>query len=99
VTLHIPAHLYLQVSANPDPDGLPGQKKLQGLVDGLYSWALILLLAALVVAAVAWAWGSHSNHHGAALAGRRGVLLSFFAALLVGMAPQLVNFFYGVGRR
>ena len=87
------------VPATPAPAGLPGQQKLQGLVNGLYSWSLILVLAALVVAAVAWAWGSHSNHHGAASAGRRGVLLGFGAALLVGMAPQLVNFFYNVGRQ
>jgi len=65
----------LQVSATPDPSGLPGQAKLQKLVDGLYSWSLILILAALVVAAIAWAWGAQSNHHGATgcrPAGRHG---------------------------
>jgi hypothetical protein len=93
------ATLALQVSAEPDPSGLPGQDKLQKLVDGLYSWSLILILAALVVAAIAWAWGAHSNHHGAASSGRRGVLLAAAAGLLVGMAPQVVNFFYGVGRQ
>lgn len=91
--------LSLQVSAEPDPEGLPGQDKLQGLVDGLYSWSLILILAALVVAAIAWAWGAQSNHHGAASGGRRGVLIAAAAGLLVGMAPQIVNFFYGVGRQ
>jgi hypothetical protein len=91
--------LPLQVSAKPDPSGLPGQDKLQKLVDGLYSWSLILILAALVVAAIAWAWGAHSNHHGAASSGRRGVLLAAAAGLLVGMAPQVVNFFYGIGRQ
>ena len=94
-----PAALALQVSAKPDPSGLPGQDKLQKLVDGLYSWSLILILAALVVAAIVWAWGAHSNHHGAASSGRRGVLLAAAAGLLVGMAPQVVNFFYGVGRQ
>lgn len=64
--------LALQVSAQPDPSGLPGQDKLQGLVNGLYSWSLILVLAALIVAAIAWAWGSHSNHHGAASGGPAG---------------------------
>ncbi|HMO01014.1 MAG TPA: DUF6112 family protein [Miltoncostaeaceae bacterium] len=90
--------LVLQVNARPDPNGLPGQDKLQSLVDGLYSWALLLILAALVVAAIAWAWGAQSNHHGAASGGRRGVLLAAAAGLLVGMAPQIVNFFYRVGR-
>jgi hypothetical protein len=91
--------LGLQVSATPDPSGLPGQDKLQKLVDGLYSWSLILILAALVVAAIAWAWGAQSNHHGAATGGRRGVLIAAGAGLLVGMAPQVVNFFYGIGRQ
>ncbi|MGE3795265.1 MAG: DUF6112 family protein [Dehalococcoidia bacterium] len=91
--------LSMQVSAKPDPGGLPGQDKLQSLVDGLYSWSLILILAALVVAAIAWAWGAQSNHHGAASGGRRGVLIAAAAGLLVGMAPQIVNFFYGVGRQ
>lgn len=89
----------LQVSAKPDPGGLPGHDKLQSLVDGLYSWSLILILAALVVAAIAWAWGAQSNHHGAASGGRRGVLIAAAAGLLVGMAPQIINFFYGVGRQ
>ena len=94
----------LQVGATPDPSGLPGQAKLQKLVDGLYSWSLILILAALVVAAlvvaaIAWAWGAQSNHHGATSGGRRGVLIAAAAGLLVGMAPQIVNFFYGVGRQ
>jgi len=91
--------LVMQVSASPDPSGLPGQAKLQKLVDGLYSWSLILILAALVAAAIAWAWGAQSNHHGATSAGRRGVLIAAAAGLLVGMAPQIVNFFYGVGRQ
>ena len=89
----------LQVSATPDPAGLPGQAKLQKLVDGLYSWSLILILAALVAAAIAWAWGAQSNHHGATTAGRRGVLIPPGAGLRGGMAPQMVDFFYGVGRQ
>jgi len=91
--------IVLQVGATPDPSGLPGQAKLQKLLDGLYSWSLILILAALVVAAIAWAWGAQSNHHGATSGGRRGVLIAAAAGLLVGMAPQIVNFFYGVGRQ
>ena len=71
----------------------------KGSFDGLYSWSLILILAALVVAAIAWAWGAQSNHHGATSGGRRGVLIAAGAGLLVGMAPQIVNFFYGIGRQ
>jgi hypothetical protein len=89
----------LGVSATPDPHGLPGQDKLQKLLDGLYSWSLILCLGALVVAALAWAWGSHSHHHQAAVYGRKGLLVAAAAALLIGASPAVVDFFYELGRR
>ena len=92
------AGLLLDVSANPDPGGLPGRDKLQRLLNGLYSWSLVIALGALVVAALAWAVGAHSNHYGAASAGRRGVLVAAGASLLIGAGPTIVNFFYNLGR-
>jgi len=85
------------VSANPDPTGLPGSGKLQKLLNGLYSWSLILSLAALVISALIWALGSHSQHYGAAHGGKRGVLIAALAAFLIGAGPSIVNFFYGAG--
>jgi hypothetical protein len=90
--------LALGVQATPDPAGLPGQEKLQKLVNGLYSWSLIIALGALVVAALVWALGAHQSHYGAAASGKRGVLVAALAALLIGMAPAIVNFFYALGR-
>lgn len=87
-----------QVAARPDPSGLPGTAKLQQLVNGAYLWVLLLTLAALIVAAVVWAWGSHSNNVRASSDGRRGVGVALFAALIVGAAPMLVNWFYELGR-
>lgn len=87
-----------QVAARPDPSGLPGTAKLQQLVNGAYLWVLLLTLAALIVAAVIWAWGSHSNNVRASSDGRRGVGVALLAALIVGAAPMLVNWFYELGR-
>lgn len=87
-----------QVAARPDPSGLPGTDKLQQLVNGAYLWVLILTLGALVVSAAIWAWGSQSNNVRAASDGRRGVGVALLAALIVGAAPMLVNWFYGLGR-
>lgn len=87
-----------QVAARPDPSGLPGTEKLQQLVNGAYLWVLLLTLGALVVSAVVWAWGSQSNNVRAASDGRRGVGVALLAALIVGAAPMLVNWFYGLGR-
>jgi Family of unknown function (DUF6112) len=93
-----PAAAVADVTATPDPSGLPGTAKLQQLVNGMYLWVLMLTLAALVVAATVWAWGSHSNNVRAASDGRRGVGVALLAALIVGAAPMLVNWFYRLGR-
>jgi len=86
------------VSVSPDAGGLPDTGKLQQLVNSAYFWVLILTLAALVVAACTWAWGSQSNNVRAASDGRRGVAVALLAAAVIGAAPTLVNWFYGLGR-
>ena len=86
------------VSVSPDAGGLPDTVKLQQLVNGAYAWVLLLTLAALVVAAGVWAWGSQSNNLRAASDGRRGVAVALLAALVLGAAPSLVNWFYRLGR-
>jgi hypothetical protein len=86
------------VSASPNAGALPDTAKLQQLVDGMYFWVLLLTLAALVTAAAVWAWGSQSNNLRAASDGRRGVAVALLAALVIGAAPTLVNWFYGLGR-
>ena len=85
------------VSARPDPSQLPGGQVLQNLTDGVMGWALILALVALVVSAVAWALGSNSNNYQYSVAGRRGVVISGLAALLIGAAPAIINFFFSTG--
>lgn len=86
------------VTLTPDPSALPGSSTLQSLVNGLAGWALILTLAALVIGAVLWAFGSHSQNYQQSMAGRRAVLVSGVAALLVGAAPTLINFFFHTGQ-
>ena len=86
------------VSASPNAGALPDTAKLQQLVDGMYFWVLLLTLAALVAAAAVWAWGSQSNNLRAASDGRHGVAVALLAALVIGAAPTLVNWFYGLGR-
>ncbi len=95
----MPAYFLLAgVSLTPDLHSLPGGGTLQQLVNGVAGWALIGALAALVVGAVAWALGSHSHNVHQAVSGRRAVLVSGAAALLVGAAPILINFFFNAGR-
>jgi len=86
------------VTLTPDSGKLPGGAVLQQLTDGLGWWALILALAGLVIGAAAWALGSHSQNYHQSFAGRRTVLVSGLAALLIGAAPAIVNFFFHAGQ-
>jgi hypothetical protein len=86
------------VPFTPDPNALPGGSTLEQLVDGIGFWALIIALAGLVVGAAAWAIGSHTNSYQQASSGRRAVLVSGAAALIIGAAPTVINFLYTAGR-
>src|SRR5438046_1335720 len=80
-----------------DARGVAGMGAVGKLTDGLGAWALGLALAALVVGAALWAVGAHAQNFQQSLVGRRAVLVSGLAALLIGAAPALVNFFFHAG--
>ena len=86
-----------QVSADPDITQLPGGQVLQDLTDGVLGWALVLCLVALVISAAAWALGSNSQNYQYTTIGKRGVIISGLAALLIGAAPAIINFFFNAG--
>jgi hypothetical protein len=88
----------VDVTLSPDPTALPGGQVLQHLMNGLGGWALILSLAGLVVGAAAWALGAHGSNYQQSYVGRRAVLVSGLAALLIGAGPAIVNFFFAAGR-
>ena len=85
------------VTLNPSVNSLPGGGTLQELTNGLGAWALIAALAGLLIGAAAWALGVHSQNFHQSLVGRRTVLVSGLAALLVGAAPPIINFFFHTG--
>ena len=67
------------------------------MINGLGGWALALALIGLVIGAAAWALGSHSQNYHQTYVGRRAVLVSGLAALLIGAGPAIVNFFFHAG--
>ena len=85
------------VSAHPNPSGLPGSNVLQQLVNGAEAWALAIALLGAFVGAALWAVASHSHNHHYAARGRMAALVSAAAALVIGAAPGLVNFFQNLG--
>jgi len=94
ISLVVPA-----VSAHPNPNGLPGSNVLQQLVNGAEAWALAVALLGAFVGAALWAVASHSHNHHYAARGRMAALISGAAALVVGSAPGLVNFFEHLGSK
>lgn len=88
------------VSFDPgDTTALPGSSTLGHLANGIGTFALIAAMIGVIVGAVMWAFGHYSQNYQQALNGRRGVLVSGLAAILIGAAPVLVNFFLGVGEK
>jgi Mn2+/Fe2+ NRAMP family transporter len=85
------------VSAHPNLTGLPGSNVLQQLVNGVEAWALVIALIGAFVGAALWAVASHTHNHHYAARGRMAALVSAAAALVVGAAPGLVNFFQHLG--
>jgi MFS family permease len=86
------------VTLNPDTGNLPGGDVLQSLTDGIGGWALVLALVGLLIGAAAWALGAHSQNYHQSFNGRRTVIVSGMAALLIGAAPAIVNFFFHAGQ-
>lgn len=85
------------VQLTPNVGGLPGGVALQDLTNGIGGWALVLALVALVIGAALWALGAHSENYRQSFAGRRAVLVSAAAALVIGAGPGIINFFVGIG--
>ena len=90
--------LLAQVRMNPDTSQLPGGDVLQNITNGIGGWAIVLALVALMVSAAVWALGSNSQNYQYTVAGKRGLVVSGMAALLIGAAPAIVNFFYRAGQ-
>lgn len=80
------------VNLDPNPKSLPGSSVLQSLSNGVGGWALVAAMVGVVVGAVMWAFGHYSQNYQQAYNGRRGVLVSGLAAVLIGGAPHIINF-------
>ena len=82
----------------PNTTGLPGISTISNMVGALLSIGLIACLAGLVIAAIVWAVGHHSSNPTLAGRGKSGVLVAFAAAILLGGANVLIDFFVTAGK-
>lgn len=89
--------LLLGPHITPNTTGLPGAGTAEKIVGALLTFGLIAAVAGIAVASITWAIGSHSANPHVAGRGKMGVLVACAAALLVGGADILVNFFAHAG--
>ena len=82
---------------SPSSSALPGTSVLESLANGIGWWGLLAALVGLVVGAATWALGAHTNNYQHAATGRRAVLVSGAAALVIGAAPGVLDFFFNAG--
>jgi hypothetical protein len=93
----VPAPVSRGPHITPNTTGLPGAGEAERIVGALLTFGLIASVAGIALAAITWALGSHSANPHLAGRGKTGVIVACAAALLVGGADVLVNFFAGAG--
>jgi type IV secretory pathway VirB2 component (pilin) len=76
---------------------LPGSTTLTDLASGVGHWALIASIVGVMVGGVMWAFGHFSHNYQQSYSGRRGVIVSAVAALLIGGSQQIISFFFSQG--
>ena len=95
--MHVMAGSLPTPTIAPDVTRLPGSNVLEQLTNGIAGWALVAAIVGVIVGAIVWAFGHYSQNYQQAYNGRRGVLVSALAALLIGGAPHIISFFLGQG--
>lgn len=95
--LGVPWYLAYDPGIEPADGGLPGLDVLRSTVNSMNLFAIIAIVGALSISAAAWAWGHFSASHGAEANGKKGVLISAGAGLLLGAANGIIAFFTSLG--
>ena len=86
------------IQLDPSQAGLlPGETVLENLASGVGHWALLAAIVGVIIGGVMWAFGHFSHNYQQSYSGRRGVIVSGVAALLIGAASEIISFFFSLG--
>jgi hypothetical protein len=77
----------------PNETGLPGTATAKGMVGGLVIYGLIFCIIGVILSAGMWAIGSFSSNYTQSVNGKRGFLVCAGAAVAIGAARFLVDWF------
>ncbi len=84
---------------DPSSSALPGGTVAKQIVNGLGFYGLLFCIAGLVLSAGLWAIGAFSNNYSQSINGKKGLLVSAGAALVIGGAGPLIEFFQDLGTK
>lgn len=91
--------LMAAVSASPDPNGLPGSSVAEQIINGLFFYALLACLGAMIVGGGMWGIASRSSNSHYTSIGKMMVLGAFVGAIIAGGAPAMINFAEKLGNQ
>jgi hypothetical protein len=81
------------IHVDPNNDGLPRVNAALRIVGARSPSGFIAAVAGIAIGSIVWAVGSHISNPHHASRGKTGVIVSAAAAILVGSAVTIVNFF------
>ena len=86
-----------KVTVSPNPDGLPGVGAFQKLLNGAAALGLMACVAAFMIGAAQYGFGSRAQNYSQAADGRERMLKSLAGAFGIGAVAAIINFFYKAG--
>ncbi len=99
VLVHLLAANSTNTSIDPtQANDLPGTGTLTDLASGVGHWALMAAILGVIIGGVIWAFGHFSHNYQQSFNGRKGVIVSAVAALLIGGAQNIIGFLFSQGQ-
>ena len=96
-SLVLAASSTFQFTVTPNPSGAPGGTGIQSAIDVIAAYALWASAAGFVLGAAIWAIGGRIGNDYTATGGKVGMFTSLGVVFLVGMAPKLLQWSFGLG--
>jgi hypothetical protein len=96
-SLLLAASSTFQFTVTPNPSGAPGGTGIQSAIDVIAAYALWASAAGFVLGAAIWAIGGRIGNDYTATGGKVGMFTSLGVVFLVGMAPKLLQWSFGLG--
>jgi hypothetical protein len=81
----------------PDPGGAPGGTGIQSAIDVIAAYALYASAAGFLLGAAVWAIGGRIANDYTATGGKIGMFTSIAVAFVIGAAPKLLQWAFGLG--